>query len=186
MLDICGGIATTAVAMVQAGWNLESYWLVENGELQRKVAKRQLEWLEEAYPGSVPGGCSQRALQELPGDVTALTREMVAQLGRVDVVVCAWPCQGLSRASRGAKGLDDARSGLFRKCHEVLGWIRERNPQVRYLFENVVFKEREEKRFQQDWREVCQKLGEPLVFDAARVSPAHNGRQNHQHALGRH
>ena len=37
----------------------------------------------------------------------------------------------------------------------------------------MVFRERPEERFQNAWREVCGALGEPLVFDAARVSAAH-------------
>jgi DNA (cytosine-5)-methyltransferase 1 len=50
------------------------------------------------------------------GDVTAITDEQIAALGRIDVVIGGSPCQDLSVAGK-RRGLDGARSSLF---HEQL------------------------------------------------------------------
>ena len=57
------------------------------------------------------------------GDVTKVTEEQIAALGRIDVVVFGSPCQDLSVAGK-RKGLDGARSGLFFTAMQIVGWAR--------------------------------------------------------------
>lgn len=180
VLDVCGGLGTVAQALLRAGHQLNDYWLVEKDEKARRAAAHHLRRLEERGGRE---GLAKRALHSLPPDLREVTEEMIRRLGRIDLFCCAWPCQGLSRAAREGKGLADERSGLFAECYRLWEWVREYSPGAQFVFENVVFCEREEERFALDWRGVCDKLGEPLVFDAARVSPAHRLRA-YWHSLG--
>eukprot|EP00972_Heterocapsa_arctica_P047098 6949200-Heterocapsa_arctica.AAC.1 len=65
--------------------------------------------------------------------------------GLTDVLVCGGsPCQGFSRASPGAKGLDDSRSSLVFVFHAIASFARSilpSNTSVAVIVENVVFKE---------------------------------------------
>ena len=171
ILDLCGGIGTVARSGVAAGWDVDAYWLVELGEREREMAERVVARTVDRSPGRFPLGGLTR--DGVPDDVTLVTKEQIRALGRVDLVTASWPCQGLSRASRKAAGFGDGRSALFKECWKIFCWVREFNPEVRYVFENVVFNGRGEAHLEDAWEEVKEKLGEPLVFDAARVSPAH-------------
>jgi DNA (cytosine-5)-methyltransferase 1 len=57
------------------------------------------------------------------GDVTQITEQQIAALGRVDVVIFGSPCQDLSVAGK-RKGLDGERSGLFFTAMDIVGWLR--------------------------------------------------------------
>ena len=48
-----------------------------------------------------------------PQDIAGISEQQIATLGHVDVVICGWPCQGVSRANRNPQGLWDARSHVF-------------------------------------------------------------------------
>ncbi len=92
---------------------------------------------------------------------------MVDALGPFNLVVAAWPCQGLSRANRNAQGLADPRSGLFVPALALLRGCQASNPQVKYIFENVVFA------VHRAWDHVCNELGQSLIMDSALLRPAH-------------
>ena len=70
------------------------------------------------------------------GDVTKVTEEQIAALGRIDVVVFGSPCQDLSVAGK-RKGLDGARSGLFFTAMQIVGWARQWCDCRFALWENV-------------------------------------------------
>ena len=70
------------------------------------------------------------------GDVTKVTEEQIAMLGRIDVVVFGSPCQDLSVAGK-RKGLDGARSGLFFTAMRIVGWARQWCDCRFALWENV-------------------------------------------------
>lgn len=70
------------------------------------------------------------------GDVTKVTEEQIAMLGRIDVVVFGSPCQDLSVAGK-RKGLDGARSGLFFTAMQIVGWARQWCDCRFALWENV-------------------------------------------------
>lgn len=71
-------------------------------------------------------------------DVTAITKEKVAQNGPFDIIMFGAPCQTVSVAGNGT-GLQ-GRSGLIFDCMEVLKWCYEINPDVKFLIENVKMK----------------------------------------------
>lgn len=69
--------------------------------------------LERLWPGA-----------RLFRDVRDVTAESVADIGPIDIVSAGWPCQGFSVANKYAKGLDDARSGLWSEVERTLEEIR--------------------------------------------------------------
>ena len=92
------------------------------------MAAAHLERLHEKHPDLLPRSAFADSLTKLPGDLTEVTVAQWEGLGHVDHIYAAWPCQGLSRASRKAKGLADKRSGLFWDAYRGLSTLRKANP----------------------------------------------------------
>lgn len=175
LLDLCGGIGTGVHALLEAGWKVDEHWLVESHGKTRRMAENYRQMLEEKYPGRLRQGESERGA--LPHDVTKITERHIRALGKITVLMCAWPCQGFSGASRKGRGLRDERSGIFWDCVRVLQWVKKYNPEVRFLFENVDFSNSENPRLRREYQTVGNVLGvAPVVADAAHVSGAHRVR----------
>ena len=54
----------------------------------------------------------------------------------IDLVLAGSPCQGFSTLGR-RKGLDDQRSGLVFVFFDILNYVMSKNPNVKFLLENV-------------------------------------------------
>ncbi len=95
------------------------------------------------------------------GDVTKVNFEM---LPKIDFLVGGSPCQDLSFAKGNGKGLEGERSGLFYKYFEALEVLRKKNPEIKFLFENVKMK--------QEWKDIISdKLGvQPIFINSADFS----------------
>ncbi|MCG7916026.1 MAG: DNA cytosine methyltransferase [Candidatus Thiodiazotropha weberae] len=104
------------------------------------VAWEPMGWEPVAFCENEPFCCELLAHRypQVPnlGDIKAVTRSMVASLGRFDLVVFGSPCQDLSVAGK-REGLQGDRSGLFRRAVEVIGWCRELCGCWSALWENV-------------------------------------------------
>ena len=70
------------------------------------------------------------------GDVTTITSDDIAALGKIDLVVFGSPCQDLSVAGK-RLGFDGERSGLFTAATRIVRWARERCGCRFALWENV-------------------------------------------------
>ena len=115
-LSLFSGIEACSVAWAPLGWEC--------------VAVAEIEpWPSRALAHHYP---------DVPnlGDVTKVTEEQIAMLGRIDVVVFGSPCQDLSVAGK-RKGLDGARSGLFFTAMQLVGWARQWCDCRFALWENV-------------------------------------------------
>ena len=71
------------------------------------------------------------------GDITKVNFEM---LPKIDLLIGGSPCQDLSFAKGNGKGLEGERSGLFYKYFEALEVLRKKNPEIKFLLENVKMK----------------------------------------------
>lgn len=75
------------------------------------------------------------------GDVTQLTEQAVAALGRIDIVVFGSPCQDLSLAGKRKGFVDEngatTRSGLFFTAMQIVRWARKHCGLRFALWENV-------------------------------------------------
>lgn len=74
------------------------------------------------------------------GDVRNI-RKMIESgiIGHVDLLIGGSPCQGFSYSGKGL-AFDDPRSQLFFEYVEILKLLREKNPGVKFLLENVKMK----------------------------------------------
>ena len=87
-------------------------------------------------------------------------------LPKIDLVIGGSPCQGFSRAGAGLN-FDDPRSRLFFDYVRVLNEVREKNPDVKFLLENVIMK--------REWEDVItEKLGVQPVHINSRAHSAQN------------
>ena len=77
------------------------------------------------------------------GDVTKVNFN---ELPKIDLLIGGSPCQDLSFAKGNGKGLEGERSGLFYKYFEALEVLRKKNPEIKFLLENVKMKKEYEHR----------------------------------------
>ena len=102
-----------------------------------KATKHHIKQLQARYPRQLPTSAVQGCMSQLPGDISFIGEEDLQRLGRVDLVMAGWPCQGHSRAGLG-KGLQDPRLGLFWELLRLLRWWqRMQATPVGYILENV-------------------------------------------------
>ena len=113
----------------------------------------------------------------LPQDIKLITQKHIDRIfekyGAVDLVVISTPCQDLSCANTTGKGLEGTESVLIEQALDVLDMIKMINPSVKYLIENVRFKEKHPKAYEY----FCQRIGhEPIETDAKDISCANRKR----------
>jgi len=98
-------------------------------------------WHTVAYAEIEPFPCAHLAhhYPEVPnlGDVTKITEERIASLGRLDVLTFGSPCQDFSVAGDRA-GLAGGRSGLFIDAMRIARWARKHCGLRFAILENVV------------------------------------------------
>ena len=115
-LSLFSGIEAASAAWAQLGWECAGVAEIEPFPCQL---------LKKKYP-KVPN----------LGDITKITEDDIAALGRIDLVVFGSPCQDLSVAGK-RKGLDGARSGLFFEAMRIVAIARARSGCRWALWENV-------------------------------------------------
>lgn len=139
VLSLFDGIATAYAAVESAGYEVAEYIASEIDMPAIRVAKRQFPNINHI------------------GDV----REIKNIGGGIDLLIGGSPCQDLSIAKKGRKGLDGDRSGLFWEYVRVL---KEVKPKW-FILENVASMPKEARQV------ITETLGvEPIMIDAALVS----------------
>lgn len=98
------------------------------------------------------------------GSVTDLI-DLDLMLPKIDLLIGGSPCQDFSGANRERLGVDGQKSKLFWEYVRILEELREINPDVKFLLENVKMKKEH-----QDF--VSNVLGcEPIIINSEIVSP---------------
>ena len=124
VLSLFDGISTGRYCLEQAGIQVDNYFSSEINPNAIKIS-------EKNYPDIIR-----------LGDVTSID---TIELPRIDLIIGGSPCQGFSRAGK-CLNFDDPRSKLFFEFVRLLNEIREYNPDVKFLLENVDMKK--------EWEEV--------------------------------
>lgn len=90
-------------------------------------------------------------------------------LPKIDLIIGGSPCQGFSRAGK-CLNFDDPRSKLFFEYVDILNSVKESNPEVLFLLENVKMKN--------EWKDVISKsLGvQPIEINSKLVSGQNRSR----------
>jgi len=118
VLSLFDGISCGMVALQRAGIEVEQYFASEIDENAIAISQKN----------------HQNIIQL--GDIKKW-REW--NLPKIDIVIGGSPCQGFSRAGK-CLNFNDPRSVLFFEYVDVLNSIREQNPDVLFLLENVKMK----------------------------------------------
>lgn len=145
VLSVFDGISTGRLCLEMAGIQVDNYYASE-------INPRAIQVSEKNFPDIIR-----------LGDVTTID---VDKLPKIDLLIGGSPCQGFSRAGL-CLNFDDPRSKLFFEYVRILDAIRKKNPEVKFLLENVEMKK--------EWRAVITEyLGvEPYLINSKLLS-AHN------------
>ena len=167
LVELFAGLGTGLAAALEAGLSIQSYTYVDNNAIVSTTAKHHLQHLRMRYPKQLPASAIQGCMSRLPSDIALIGPEDLQRLGRMDLVMAGWPCQGHSRAGSG-QGLKDPRSALFWELLRLLKWWqRLQATHVAYIFENVPPLGVVNAPLRNAAAEVCLHLGEPVLVDAA-------------------
>lgn len=115
VLSLFDGMSCGQIALEKAGFWVDKYFASEIDKSAMKVSTKR-------YPNTIH-----------LGDVRNVK---ATELEKIDLLIGGSPCQGFSRAGDGL-AFDDPRSVLFFEYLRVLNEIREVNPDILFLLENV-------------------------------------------------
>lgn len=150
VLSLFDGMSCGQIALIENGQSFERYYA---SEIDKKaIAQTQLN-----FPNTIQ-----------LGDVTCW-REWDIDWSQVDLILAGSPCQGFSSAGLGLN-FNDPRSKLYFVFEDILRFVRTKNPNVKFLLENV-------KMSLDNMSVITNRLRlYPAHIDAARVSVQHRER----------
>lgn len=152
VLSLFDGISCARVALERAGIKVDAYFASEIDPYATKIS-------EKNYPDIVRLGDVRNVKRNMPS--APMLRDIAHSLDDIDLLIGGSPCQDLSIAKIGRKGLDGDRSGLF---WEYVRILKETNPRY-FILENVASMSAEAKQV------ITDTLGvEPIMIDASLVS----------------
>jgi hypothetical protein len=177
LLELFGGIAPALEAALRAGWPVKQYLYVDSDPTAIRVAQHRCATLQLQHPTLLPPSALEYAFAALPQDVYQLSDQLLAALMRRHagqwLVVGGWECQDLSPAGS-SRGLQGQRSSTFYPLMRILqalqaAAVQQQQPPPAYLVENTAFQHnwRSDQVSQQDFQQVVDHLGQPLLLDAA-------------------
>jgi DNA (cytosine-5)-methyltransferase 3A len=142
VLSVFDGMSCGQVALERAGIPYDNYFASE-------IDKYAIQISNKNYPNTIQLGTIEN------------WREWT--LPKIDLFIGGSPCQGFSNAGLGLN-FDDPRSKLFFTYVDILKSLRERNPDLIFLLENV--------RMKKAWRDIITDLMgvDPIEINSALVS----------------
>ena len=166
-------------ALIRMGIKIKQLHCCEIDPAARAVATARLKTLSGIFPDLLAESAFENCFGLLSQDVKLINQSHVLALGRVDLVVCGFPCQGFSRASGTAKGLRDPRTAVFVDVVRLVHRIIRHQGNCAWLFENVDASDHPDLLVRQEFNEVVKGvLGQGCAFDAVAVgSYAHRYRR---------
>ena len=164
VLSLCDGMGTCAYVLGLIGVKINDYLAVDPDDDAKRV-------FHNLNP-------SVEANHTWKTDVFDIGEEDIAALGwgYLQHLVAAPTCEDFSlmrllrskykhAKKKGRPGLAGEIGRVFRQVIKIRDWVLKYNPKCEVFIENLPFDDLTE-----DWREVCNALGEPTVLDAADVS----------------
>ena len=144
VLSLFDGISTGRLCLEEAGIPVRNYFASEIDKNPIKISKAN--WGDITYLGDV----NKIDIEALP---------------KIDLIIGGSPCQGFSRAGLGLN-FEDPLSKLFFKYVEILDLLKKKNPEIKFMLENVLMAH--------EWRDVISEyLGvEPILIDSKRLGAA--------------
>jgi site-specific DNA-cytosine methylase len=111
-----------------------------------------------------------RCFSVLPHDISLIKYRHIKELGPVDLIICGFPCQGFSRATRNTQRLRDPRSSIFFDMVNIIHEITYENGNCRLIIENVNASDHRNSFVREEFNQVVKGvLGTRYAFDAVAV-----------------
>lgn len=118
VLSLFDGISCGQIALGRANIKVDKYFASE-------IDKNAIKITQNHYPNTIQ-----------LGDVTKIN---VDELPKIDLILAGSPCQGFSFAGK-QLNFEDPRSKLFFVFMEILNKLKIKNPNIKFLLENVKMK----------------------------------------------
>jgi site-specific DNA-cytosine methylase len=113
VVELCGGILAATEALIWTGLKIRKLYVCKIDPEARALAGARLEVLSKMFSELLPSEAFASCFSFLPQDIALIKQKHVQKLDPVDLIICGFPCQDFSRATRGAQGLQDPRSSYF-------------------------------------------------------------------------
>ena len=120
VLSLFDGISTGHLALIDADIKIDKYYASEINPYAIKITNTR-------FPSTIQ-----------LGDIN-LWRQWEIEWSEIDLILAGSPCQDLSFAGK-KEGLSGNRSSLFYVFLDILNFVKEKNPNVLFLLENVKMK----------------------------------------------
>ena len=178
-LSLCDGLGCAALSLKKVGWDevgVDRIIAVEKSKTARKVCDAANP-ATDTFPG-VDHGLNGKH------DITLITEEDIRTMprGTLKLFLAGPMCVDFCKlrllpdreSYKGPKtppgqdprpGLDGKYGMTFRVTIKIWGWVQKYHPECRFFIENVVFDDMKE-----DWAEVCDALGKPIIVCADEIS----------------
>jgi hypothetical protein len=137
VVELCGGILSATEAFIRTRIKIQKLHVCEIDPEARTLAAARLQILSKMFPELLPSEAYASCFSFLPQDIALIKQEHVQKLGPVDLIICGFPCQGFSRATRRAQGLRDSRSSVFFDMVNLIHEITYTHGKCGWLIENV-------------------------------------------------
>lgn len=150
VLSLFDGISCGMVALERAGIKVDKYYASEIDKYAIQISKKN-------YPDIIQ-----------LGDITKW-KEWDIDWANIDLIVGGSPCQGFSFAGK-MLNFEDPRSKLFFVFVDILNHIKQINPNIKFMLENVKMK--------QEWQDVINEhLGvKPVLINSSLFSAQNRNR----------
>jgi hypothetical protein len=179
VVELCGGILSATEALLRTRVKIRELHVCEIDPEARALPAARLEMLSKTFPELLAPKAFARCFSSLPQDIALIKHQDVRALGPVDLIICGFPCQGFSRASRRAQGLRDPRSAAFFDMVNLIHEITYEHCNCGWVIENVDASDHNNRLVWEEYNQVVKGvLGEGYAFDAVAVgSYAHRFRR---------
>ncbi|CAI7803811.1 unnamed protein product [Closterium sp. NIES-53] len=174
LLELYGGIATGLAAVLKVGHTVCKYLYVDNSGEANLMAWHHIKLLKARYHEQLMEEAAERGAEWLCRGVEEIDNSMIAEWGRIDLVIAGWSCQGYSKAGRG-RGMGDERSAQFGDLVRVPKLIKKQQGDVTYIIENIDMADDPRPAVQAANKEITRELGAGVAWDAAQ-----NGSRAHR------
>jgi DNA (cytosine-5)-methyltransferase 3A len=121
VLSLFDGMSCGRIALERLGIKVDNYYAAE-------IKPHAIEVTKHNYPDTKHLGDVRTVLDKIP------------DLSKIDLVIGGSPCQDFSQANRVRDGLQGEKSGLFYEFLKIVNAVREANPNMYFLLENVRMK----------------------------------------------
>lgn len=148
VLSVFDGMSCGQIALERAGIKVDNYFASE-------IDKHAIKVTQSHYPNTVQLG--------------SILDWKSWNLPKIDLLIGGSPCQGFSNAGKGLN-FDDPRSKLFFIYVDILKELKRRNPNIKFMLENVKMKK--------VWQDIISEIMQvsPVLINSALVSAQRRNR----------